>query len=148
MIDFKHSGLDFNEPLILSMLNGSIKKRKIGDFVDSYLTDDEKNKDKICKEIPRVFVTSINPKSYTYELSGIEGVFREKTSVMTKITFDDNSHITLKNNTKLFNYNNGKISRLTSKKLRINDYLPLSEYIPIHEEEIRSLNLLEYNTER
>jgi len=146
--DNKFVGLDYKEPIIVTNSEGYVFKNKIGDFVESYLTENEKNWDSIYKEISQIYVTSFNPNTFSYELEEVIGISKTKSDFVFNLVFDDNSNIKLAENTICYKFENCNIDKIEAKNVKIGDYFPLSNSIIQTKTPRKYVNMLYYNVNR
>jgi intein/homing endonuclease len=138
--------IDYGEPIVIINENSVIEKIKIGKFVEERQTDPKKLNDTLYQKIDGVFTLSFNSKNYSIETKEIIEISKHKEEFINKITLDDNSTIRITNDHNCFRLDNCELNLVPTKDLKVGDYLPLSNNVPIPKNQLRFLNLLDYNT--
>ncbi|MFX1282424.1 MAG: excinuclease ABC subunit UvrB [Promethearchaeota archaeon] len=139
--------IDYDEQIVIINENSTITRIKIGKFVEEKLSNPKKLSDTLYQKINGFFTLSFNSKDYSIETKEITEVSKHKAKFIYKITLDDNSTIRITKDHNCFRLYNCKLDLVATESLKIGDYLPLSNNMPLPKKPLRFLNLLEYNSD-
>jgi len=137
--------LDYSELLILRDKKGKIIKIKIGEFVEQNLINSQKIGESEFKDISGYKILSFNIKNYKIEEKKIKQVSRHKEDYIYEIILDDNSLIKVTKDHNCFKFENCQLYSCKTSDLKLGDYLPLSNNLMLPREELKYINLLDFN---
>ncbi len=132
--------LTADEPILIQR-NGKVELIQIGEFVDSYLKNDED-----LKEISHlnVFVPAFDPKNNGYYLKKVSHVIKHKReNEIFKIKTEYNKEIKVTGCHSLFAFNNGKIESIEARNLKEGSHIVVPKRLP-EIDDIKEINILEY----
>jgi excinuclease ABC subunit B len=136
--------LDYNDPIFVTDKSGLIQKAKIGEFVEKHLSSPNKLKDTEYQKLEGFKITSFNPKTLEIENKDILEVSRHKETVLYEITLDDNSTINVTKDHNCYRFRNCRMDLCRTDELEEGDFLPTSNRFPTPEQDLKSINLLDY----
>ena len=136
--------LDYNEQLLVIDKNNNVIKTKIGEFVEKNFQNPQKIKNSYVQEIYGYKVLSFN-SNYKIEAKKIAEVSKHKEEDLYEITLDDFSKIRVTQYHNCYRFYECKFELCSTHELKIGDYLPISNFIPVPLKSFKFLNLLEFN---
>ncbi len=137
--------LDYDEFILILDPNGFIKKTTIGDFVEFNLNNPKTINDTLYQKISGTKILSFD-NNYTVSAKEILEVSKHKEDYVYEVVLDDNSSIKVTKDHNCFKLDNCNLKLCKTNDLKIGDYLPLSNGIYTPSKPIKSINLLDYNS--
>ncbi|MHA1718741.1 MAG: excinuclease ABC subunit UvrB [Promethearchaeota archaeon] len=137
--------IDSEETIIIINENREIHKYHIGDFVDRILTSPKISGNTEYQNCSGYQIYSLNISTNQIELKEIYQVSRHKENAIYKITLDDKSSIKVTKDHNCYRFKNCEFNLSSTSELKIGDYLPLSNVIPVPAKKMEFINLLDYN---
>ncbi len=132
--------LDYSEPIVYRK-SGRIEVGKIGELVDGYFPDDERDGRAYTSSIEAV---SFDPKTFEIKWSPIQYVFRHRyEQKLLRFHTRTGREVTVTPGHSLFVLRDGGIACLPSNELRIGDYLVGGGTVPSNNSELPTSDLVE-----